>query len=204
MKVYEFEGFPNPARVRIALKEKGLFDRVEFVSVNVPAGDHRKPEFLAINPSGTVPVLELDDGTYIAECTAITEYIDHLDNAGSLTGVMPKERAVIAMMQRRVEAGLLDAVGTYFHQATEGLGPELEGEQCPEWGHRQREKALDSMHYLDGVLQDQDYIAGDKFSVADITAYAAMGFAAFAEISTPDGLTNLTDWQARIDGRPST
>jgi glutathione S-transferase len=73
MEVYEFKGFPNPARVRIALAEKGLLNQVEFIHVDVPAGDHKKPEFLAKNPSGAVPVLELDDGTMISECSAIIE-----------------------------------------------------------------------------------------------------------------------------------
>ena len=118
MKIYDFEGFPNPARVRIALAEKGATNDVEFVTVDVPGGAHRKPEFMAKNPSGAVPVLELDDGTTISECTAITEYIDHQYEGISLTGKGSKERAVVHMMQRRAEQGLLDAVGAYFHHAT--------------------------------------------------------------------------------------
>ena len=119
-----FRGFPNPARVRMALAEKGLTVEVEFVAVDVPNGEHRTPAFLAKNPSATVPVLELADGTTIAECTAITEYLDHLTGAPRLTGRTAKERAVIHMMQRRAEAGLLDAVAAYFHHATPGLGPD--------------------------------------------------------------------------------
>ncbi len=98
MKIYDFEGFPNPARVRIALKEKGLFDQVEFVSINVPEGEHRKPEFLEKNPSAAVPVLELEDGTTISECSAITEYLDGLTGETALTGTSAKQRGVIAMM----------------------------------------------------------------------------------------------------------
>ena len=79
MKIYDYRGFPNPARVRIALAEKNMTDRVDFIAVDVPRGAHKKPAFLAKNPSGAVPVLELDDGTTISECTAITEYIDNLD-----------------------------------------------------------------------------------------------------------------------------
>ena len=85
-----------------------------------------KRQFLAKNPSGAVPVLELDDGTTIAECTAITEYLDHSAGEPTLTGKTPKQRATIHMMQRRAEAGLLDAVGAYFHHATPGLGPDIE------------------------------------------------------------------------------
>ena len=203
MKVYEHKGFPNPMRVRVALAEKGLTERVEFVPVDVTKGEHRTPEFLARNPSGAVPVLELDDGTCIAECSAITEYLDHLDGEPVLTGRTPKERAVIAMMQRRAEAGLLDAVGTYFHHATPGLGPQLETYQNREWGERQRERAVATMRQLDGVLGTRPYLAGDRFTVADITALAGLAFAGFAEIAIPDDCTALRAWQARVSQRPS-
>lgn len=203
MKVYEFEGFPNPARVRMALAEKGLTDQVEFVSVDVPNGAHRTAEFLAKNPSGTVPVLELEGGTTIAECTAITEYLDHLTGEPSLTGRTPRERAVIHMMQRRAEAGLLDAVATYFHHATPGLGPTIETYQCAEWGHHQKARAIAGMRYLEGVLADQPYLAGDHFSMADITAFAGLGFAEFAQVPIPGDCVNLKQWQARVAARPS-
>jgi glutathione S-transferase len=203
MKVHEFNGFPNPARVRIALAEKGMTGRVQFVTVDVPNGEHRSPAFLAKNPSGAVPVLELDDGTCIAECTAITEYIDHADGNPSLTGKTAKDRAVIHMMQRRAEAGLLDAVGTYFHHATPGLGPKLETYQCAEWGGYQKDRALAGMRYLDGVLVKQPYLAGQNFSMADITAFAGLGFADFAKIDIPAECSNLKAWRARVAERPS-
>ncbi|MEO9468247.1 glutathione S-transferase [Parasphingorhabdus sp.] len=203
MKIYDFEGFPNPARVRIALKEKGLFEDVEFISVNVPAGEHRKPEFLAKNPSAAVPVLELQDGTTISECTAITEYLDALTGEQELTGKTPKARAVIGMMQKRAEAGLLDAVGTYFHHATEGLGPDIETYQCPEWGEHQRERAVETMHYLDEVLASRPYLAGTDFSVADITAAAGLSFADFAGVDMPETCNHLAEWRARVEARPS-
>ena len=140
MKVYEATGFINPIRVRIALKEKNAIDQVEFVEVDIMNGEHRQPEFKAKNPSASVPVLELDDGTTIAECSAITEYIDHKFPGVCLTGKTPTERAVIHMMQRRGEQYVLDAVGSYFHHATPGLGKNLETYQNQEWGEKQREK----------------------------------------------------------------
>ncbi len=203
MKIYEHKGFPNPMRVRVALAEKGLTERVEFVPVDVTKGEHKTPEFLARNPAGTVPVLELDDGTCIAECSAITEYLDHQDADPVLTGRDAKERAVIAMMQRRAEAGLLDAVGAYFHHATPGLGPQLELYQNREWGLKQRERALGGMRYLDGVLATRPYLAGDRFTVADITALAGLGFADFAAIEIPADCTALREWQGRVAQRPS-
>ncbi|MEX0300122.1 MAG: glutathione S-transferase, partial [Kordiimonas sp.] len=121
MKVYEYKGFPNPLRVRLALAEKGLFEKVEFINVDVMAGEQKKPEFLAKNPDGVVPVLELEDGTILSESTAITEYLDHLSGEATLTGTDAKERGTIHMMQRKVENGLIDAIGAYFHIGTPGL-----------------------------------------------------------------------------------
>ena len=202
MRIYDFKGFPSPTRVRIALAEKGLTNRVEFVSVDVPAGEHRQAPFLAKNPSGVVPVLELEDGTTIAECTAITEYVDNLDGEPVLTGKAPKERAVIQMMQRRAEAGLFDAVATYFHHATPGLGPNIETYQNREWGEKNKERAIAGMRYLDGALADRPYLAGQRFSVADITAFVGLAFADFAQIEVPAELSNLQAWRARIAERP--
>ncbi len=203
LKIYDFKGFPNPARVRIALAEKGLTDQVEFIHVDVPKGEHRKPEFLVKNPNAAVPVLELEDGTCISECTAITSYLDHLVGEPTLTGVTAKDKAVIGMMQRRAEAGLMDAVGTYFHHATPGLGPTIELYQNREWGEKNRERAVHTMHYLDGVLAHQPFLGGEHFSVADITAFAALGFAAFIKLPVPAELTHLLAWQARVAARPS-
>ena len=203
MKVYEFKGFPNPARVRIALAEKGLFDQVEFVHVDVPGGEHRLPAFTAKNSSAAVPVLELDDGTCISECTAITEYLDHVAGPPTLTGADAKQRAVIHMMQRKVEAGLMDAIAAYFHNATPGLGPEMETYQNPEWGQKQRERAIATMLWMNTVLEKTPYLAGDSFSVADITAMAAMGFADYVKLAIPADLKHLHAWRARVSERPS-
>lgn len=203
MKIYDFKAFPNPARVRIALAEKNLTDKVEFINVDLPAGEHKKAPFLAKNPSGGVPLLELDDGTFISECTAITEYIDLIDGEPILTGSTPKERAVIQMMQRRAEADLLDAVATYFHHATPGLGAHIELHQNPTWGESSRTRALAGMQYFNKLLGQQTYLAGDKFSMADITAFAGLIFADFAKIAIPENCTNLISWRARIAARPS-
>ena len=128
--------------MRIALAEKGLADRVAFVKVDVPAGEHKRPAFLAKNPSGVVPVLELEDGTALSESSAIIEYLDHLEGEPVLTGRTAKERGVIAMIQRKVEARFLDAVAAYFHHSTPGLGPHIETYQNRDWGEKNREWAL--------------------------------------------------------------
>lgn len=203
MKVYDVEGFPNPARVRIALAEKGALSEVEFIPVDVMNGEHRSEQFRAKNPDAAVPYLELDDGTCISQCTAITEYIDRQYEGPSLCGETAKERAVIHMMNLRAESGLLNAVGDYFHHATPGLGPELETNQNAEWGNRRKEVALQTMHYLDSVLEQQDYLAGGTFSMADVTAFAGLAFADFAKIDIPDQLGHLKAWREKVASRPS-
>jgi glutathione S-transferase len=201
MKIYEYKAFPNPWRVRMAIAEKGLTDQVEFVQVDLPQGEHKQPTFLAKNPAGAVPLLELDDGTYISECTAITEYFDHLTGEPTLTGKSPTERAVIHMMQRRVEANLMDAIANYFHHATPGLG--FEAYQIQEWGEKQKEQAITTLNGLDKLLATQPYIAGDHFTVADITALAGVAFSGFCQITIPETATHLKAWHDRMQQRPS-
>ena len=203
MKIYETTGFPNPLRVRIALAEKGATNKVIFVPVDVMGGEHRTSAFKAKNPDATVPLLELDDGTCIAHCNAITEYLDGIFDGPSLTGTSSKERAVIAMMNIRAESGLMNAVGAYFHHATQGLGPDLETWQCPDWGSKQKEVAQLTMTYLDGVLTESDFVAGNRFTVADITAYAGLAFAEFAKVEIPENLRALRAWRDRVAARPS-
>ena len=203
MKIYDTEGFPNPARVRIALAEKGATNDVEFVAVDVMGGEHRTDAFKAKNPDAVVPCLELADGSHISQCTAITEYIDGHFEGPSLTGETPKERAQVSMMNLRAENGLLNAVGAYFHHATPGLGPDLETYQCAEWGNKQRDVAGQTMSYLNEVLADNAYLAGNKFSMADITAFAGLAFADFAKVEIPQSLSNLNAWRAKVAARPS-
>jgi glutathione S-transferase len=203
MKIYDVANFPNPIRVRIALAEKNATDNVEFINVDVANGEHRKDAFIAKNPSAAVPLLELDDGTCISECPAITEYIDHTFEGPSLTGETPKERAVISMMQRRAETMILDAVSAYFHHATEGLGPVLEVYQNEDWGLKQRERALNGMVYFNKVLSDSEFVAGDDFTIADITLFAGLAFADFAGVETPVECSNLLLWKAKVGARPS-
>lgn len=203
MKIYDIENFPNPMRVRIALAEKNATSKVEFVPVDVLNGEHRTDAFVAKNPLAAVPILELDDGTCISECTAIIEYLDTEFPGISLNGTTAKERAVINMMQKRAESTVLDAVGAYFHHATDGLGPVLEVYQNKEWGNKQKEKACNGLVYFNSVLANSAYVAGDSFSNADITLFTGLGFAGFANIEIPSGLTHLLAWQEKVAKRSS-
>ncbi|KMO13043.1 glutathione S-transferase [Methylobacterium indicum] len=203
MTIYDWHTGPYPARVRIALAEKGLQSRLRFVSVDLRKGEHKTEAFRAKNYSGTLPVLELDDGTLIAECTAITEYVDALDGTPVLTGRTPREKGVIHMMSRRAELEVLDALSLYFHHATPGLGPHVEVYQNPEWGLYQRDKALRGMRYFDGVLRRQSFVAGEAFSMADIALIGGMIFAGLLRVPVPEECEALNAWYARMQERPS-
>ncbi len=208
MKIYDRAGFPNPARVRIVLAAKNLDSQVEFVPVDLIGAEHKHLPFLALNPSGVLPVLELDDGTFISECTAITEYLDNLDGRPILTGTTPKEKAVIHMMQRRAEAELLDAVGHYFHFATLGLGDTLRAFKSTDWagredwGKREGARAIAGMEYFDTVLQNQSFVAGAAFSMADATVYAGLAFAEVAGLALPEAFKNLIAWREVVSALP--
>jgi glutathione S-transferase len=203
MKIHDWFDGPYPARVRIALAEKGLLSRVEFLSVNLWTGEHKRPEFLALNYSGTLPVLELHDGTLLAECTAITQYLDVLDGNPTLTGQTPVEKGSIHMMTKRAEIEVLDAVSQYFHHATPGLGPEVELYQNVEWGVRMCDKALRGMSYFNGVLERQPFVAGAVFSMADTALLGGMIFAGLVKLPVPDENKALHEWHMRMQERPS-
>jgi glutathione S-transferase len=172
--------------------------------VDLYKGEHKRPEFISRkNYSGTLPVLELNDGTCIAECTAITEYLDALDGAPALTGSTPLEKGVIHMMSKRAELELLDAISVYFHHATPGLGPDVELYQNAEWGFRSRDKALKGMRYFNDVLKKQPFVAGDAFSMADITVVGGLVFASIVNLPVPEECEALLAWYTRMQERSS-
>ncbi len=200
MKLYEFEAFPNPRRVRIFLAEKGI--EVPREQINVLKGEHRTDAYKAKNPSATVPCLELDDGSYISGCVAISRYFEATNPTPALMGDTPAEQAAVSMWQRRVEEGLMDASTTYFHHATPGLG-ELELYQNKDWGMKSRERTIATMKWLDKELAGKPFIAGSSFSIADITALCAIDFVMFAEIATLDSYPNLKRWYGEVSARDS-
>ena len=204
MKIHDWPTGPYPARVRIALAEKGLQREVQFVTVNLWKGEHKTAGFLATkNYSGTLPVLELDDGTLIAECTAITQYLDALIGAPTLTGETPLQKGLIHMMSKRAELELLDAVSVYFHHATPGLGPKVEIYQNEDWGLSHRDKSQRGMHYFDSVLSRQPFVAGEAFSMADITLIGGLIFAKLVKLAVPAECAALLAWYAKMQQRPS-
>ena len=209
MKLHDRQGTPNAARIRIVLAAKGMNDAVEFVSVDLIAAEQKQPAFLALNPIGKTPLLELDDGLVISESTAITEYLDNLDGKPILTGRTPREKAIIHMMQRRVEMLLLEPVDDYFHYGTSGLGPALRPWRKPdwsgakEWGERRGAEAVANLPYFDAVLRERPFLAGDTFTMPDITLFASLVFAAAAGLPIAPELTALAAWRARVEELPA-
>ena len=207
MKLYDCATAPNPRRVRIFLAEKNL--TIPVVQVDLRAGEHLKPDYAAINPSKTVPVLELDDGTRISESVAICRYLEDSFPEPPLMGVGAKERALVEMWNRRMEHDGLFAAGEALRNAAPGLkGRALAGvdepvEQIPALAERGRASMARFMRRLDQRLAESRFIAGDKFSIADITAFCAIDFARWAKITPPEDLTHLARWRAAIAARPS-
>jgi len=209
MKLYDRQGTPNAARIRIVLAEKKLDHAVDFQTVDLIAAEQKQDWFLELNPVGKTPVLVLDDGVVLSECTAITEYLDNLDGMPSLTGSTALEKALIHMMQRRVEILLLDPIDDYFHYGTPGLGPALRPWRMPDWQHakewglRRGDVALANLPYFESVLVERPFLAGDTFSMADITLFAAVDFARGAGLSMPEEMSALWTWRARVADLPS-
>jgi glutathione S-transferase len=201
MKLHEHEGLPSPRRVRIFLAEKGI-EGVERIQVDVAAGAARGEAFLAKNPLGEVPVLELDDGSSISEVAAISRYFEAAQPEPPLFGTTAAEQATIEMWLRRIETGLMGGAAAYFHHATTGFGA-LETYQNKSWGEKSRDRALASLRLLDSQLAGRDFIAGESFSVADIAALCALDFAQAIDIEVPSELVRLHAWHERVSRRPS-
>lgn len=200
MKLYDFKPFLNPRRVRIFLAEKGI--AVENEQVDAMAGEHRSEAFKAKNPLCSLPTLELDDGSYISESIAICRYLEEEQPEPALMGRSPRGKAVVEMWQRRVEQSLMDPVLIFFHHATPGLG-DLEPFQIAELGERNKDKAIAGMKLIDEQLTDNRYIAGEQFSVADITGLCAIDVADQLDIPIPEDCANLKRWHEDVSSRPS-
>ena len=197
--MYDLKAGMNPRRVRIFLAEKGI--AVPKVDIDMMAGENRKPDYLAKNPLGRMPLLELDDGTLIAESIAICRYFDVLHPEPPLFGKGAVEIAKVEMWNRRMELEIMRPVGDAF----EHLSPFWAGkrEQCPEYGRMAQALANDRMAWLDRELATRPYIAGDNYTVADITAQCALLLGKNTGTPIPDGLANLQNWFAKVTSRPT-
>ncbi len=198
MKLHESPS-PNARRVQVFMAEKGI--DMERVPVDIRAGENITPEYLAKNPAGRVPVLELDDGTFIGESVAICRYLEGLHPEPNLFGEGPLESALVDMWQRRVELNFMAEVAGAFRNIT---GFFKDRETCvAEWGQVCAEKAPKALAMFDAQLADNTYLAGDKFSIADITLVIALDFAKMVKVVDLPELDNINRWYAEVNQRPS-
>ncbi len=200
MKILETRLAPNPRRVRIFLAEKGI--EVPFEQVDLMKGDLKTDAFTRLNRLQRVPVMVLDDGTSICESIAICRYFEELQPTPALFGTGPVGRAKVEMWQRRMELGLLNAVASAFRHLHPAMAT-LEVPQVAAWGEANKPRALEMLEVLDEQLGANPYVAGDAYSVADITAMVAIDFMKPARLTRPDSLVHLARWYGEVSGRPS-
>jgi glutathione S-transferase len=200
MKIYEFTGAPNPRRVRVFLAEKGI-NNVPSVQVNIATGENRKPEFLKINPMGGLPVLELDDGTLIAESVAICRYFEESHPEPRLMGIDAKDKAIVEMWNRRMEFEVLAMTAASFRNTSDFFKGRIP--QVKEYGEIAKNAAVKRLEWLDTVLADREFIAGPRYTIADITALIGIDFGRTTAIKIQDNQKNLARWHQAVSSRPS-
>jgi glutathione S-transferase len=200
MKLYDSGRAPNPRRVRIFLAEKGVSVPAE--QVDLGAMEQKSEAFTAINPLQRVPALALDDGTVITESVAICRYFERLRPEPPLFGRGPKEEALVEMWNRRLDLNLLAGVANVFRHTHPAM-KEMEVPQVPDWAEANRPRVLEFLAILDAELQNQLYVVGDHFTIADITGLVAIDFMKPARLTVPDELVNVRRWHAQVSARPS-
>jgi glutathione S-transferase len=199
MKLYDSKVAPNPRRVRIFLAEKGI--EVPTVQVDIGSGENRKPPYIDKNPLGGTPMLELDDGTCIAETVAICRYFEETQPHPPLLGTDAKDKAVVEMWQRRMELELFRYVTGCFQNTHDFFKGRIE--QVPAFGEVCRKTARARLAWLDRDLGNRPFIAGDRYTIADITALCALDFGRVVDIRIAPEQKNLLRWYESVSSRPS-
>lgn len=202
MKLYVTPRAPNPRRVTMFMAEKGLTG-IELVAVDINAHEHRSDAYRGLNPLTTVPTLQLDDGRTLSESRAICTWLEGQHPEPNLMGHNADERAFIEMADRRAEWYLMVPIAQVIRHTHPGLAA-LEQPQFAEYGQAQMAKVRDYAARFDQLLQTQAWMAGERFTVADITAFCALEFARLMKFSPKaEGLMALQVWRDRVAERPS-
>ncbi len=206
MKLYDCRTAPSPRRVRIFAAEKGI--ELELITVDLAKGEQFSEAYRRLNPDCVVPTLELEDGSHISEVVAICQYLEEIHPKPALFGEDVKDRARVAMWNIKAEQQGLWAVADAFRNSVKGLqGRALPGpdafDQIPELAARGRERTEIFFRRLDQELSGRPFIAGERFSIADITAMVALEFAKRLKIPLPPSESNLGQWHLRVAKRPS-
>ncbi len=200
MKLYDSKLAPNPRRARIFLAEKGISLPTE--QIDIAAQQHKTPEYAAINPLQRMPALMLDDGTIITESIAICRYFEMLHPEPPMFGVGPKDSALVEMWNRRAEINFFANVAAVFRHTHPAM-KELEVPQVPAWADANRPRVAWFLEMLNGELANREFIAGDRYTVADITMQVAVDFMKPARLVMPEGVANVKRWHAAVSARPS-
>ena len=190
---------PNPRRVRIFAAEKGI--ELSSKEVSIPKREQKAPDYVAKNPRGQTPILELDDGTVIAESVAIMRYLEAEQPDPPLFGTTAREIAEIEMWNRRVEMILMPAIAAVWVH-THPFTAALPGRNA-EWGESNRPRVVEGMRFFDESLEGREYLAGSAFSAADILLLTTVDFAKFIGLDMPSECANLLRWHERVSARPS-
>lgn len=198
--LYDGGRAPNPRRVAMYLAEKNI--EVTVKRVDMGQMEHRSDSINALNPLMKMPLLVLPDGGVLTESIAICRYFEALYPEPNLFGNDAKQLAIVEMWQRRVELEFLFCVAQAFRHTHPAM-KEWEVPQIPAWGEANRPKAIRFAELLDAQLVDKEFVCGNAFSVADITAIIAMDFSKPAKIIYPDELQNLHRWAAKVRARQS-
>ena len=191
---------PNPRRVRIFAAEKGI--ELPSKAVSIVDREHKAPEYLAVNPRGQTPALELDDGAVLTESVAICRYLEALHPEPALFGTTPEEIGAIEMWVRRVELTVMAPIGAVWVH-THPFTARLPIARFPDYGESQRPRVLDAFAQCDAALAETPFLATEAYSMADIVLLTTIDFAGFVGISLPEELTRLDDWHKRVSARPS-
>jgi len=203
MKLYVFPVAPNPTKVRLFLAEKaaaGAEIAIEEVLVNLREGEQKRPEHLARNPFGRLPVLELDDGSYLTESLAIIEFVEELHPRPAMIGTETLERARVREIERITDLGVLMAAGRVVHATNSPLGLP----PSPEIASHFRGVLRDALAVLDARLADgRPFLAGERPTIADCTLAAGLQFARFGKIELDAAFAHVSRWDAAYRERPA-
>ncbi|MCS5548933.1 MAG: glutathione S-transferase family protein [SAR86 cluster bacterium] len=200
MKLFDGLG-PNPQVVRMFLAELGM--EIETVTVDIMAGENRQEGHLNKNPMGQLPTLELDDGSYLAEITAICEYLDDIKGSTDLIGTNPEDRAVTRMWTRRISLNICEAMTTAFRGA-EGYDFFKDRLRTfPESADDFKAQAKENLSLLDGQMEGKEFVCGDRFSLADVMLFCFLNFGATVGQAISEDCTNLLAWFERVKARSS-